>query len=227
MKNEYHKKIANIQSEMYALEQERQEQIRKADNVQQKTKLEEVYKKKLKDLEDKVNLAKNKEKEQQTMMKQSSSQKQKIKSLEGEIEKMKTQKVSLMKKIKEESELHRKWKAERVKELVQVKSANLRKDREIQQLRRDNLKKEQIARRKQEELTAMLKKSKSDKQKQIHGQKDRLKKKHIDMEHLQGWIITNTEKMLRYKDLQQTLQLELAQRAEVDGAITAEQNSYA
>lgn len=163
MRNEYHKKIANFQSEMLALEQERQEQIRKADNVQQKTRLEEVYKKKLKELEDKVNLAKNKEKEQQMMMKQSSSQKLKIKALEGEIEKMKTQKVSLMKKIKEESELHRKWKADRVKELLQVKSANLRKDREIQQLRRDNLKKDQIARRKQEELVAMQKKSKSDK----------------------------------------------------------------
>lgn len=47
------------------------------------------------------------------------------------------------------------------------------------------------------------------------------------MEHLQNWIITNTEKMLRYKDLQQALQLELAQRAEVDAAITAEQSTYA
>lgn len=132
MRNEYHKKIANIQSEMYALEQDRQEQMRKAENIQQKTKLEEVFKKKLKELEDKVTLAKTKEREQQTMMKQSSSQKQKIKSLEGEIEKMKTQKVSLMKKMKEESEQHRRWKAERVKELMQVKSANLRKDLEIQ-----------------------------------------------------------------------------------------------
>ena len=76
---------------------------------------------------------------------------------------MKTQKVSLMKKMKEESEQHRKWKAERVKELVQVKSANLRKDREIQLLKRDNLKKELIARRKQDELNAVLKKSKADK----------------------------------------------------------------
>jgi hypothetical protein len=30
------------------------------------------------------------------------------------------------------------------------------------------------------------------------------------MEHLQKWIITNTEKMLRYKDLQSALKVELA-----------------
>jgi hypothetical protein len=58
-------------------------------------------------------------------------------------------------------------------------------------------------------LAAALKKSKSDKQKQVNGQKDRLKKKNIDMEYLQNWIITNTEKMLRYKELQQSLSIEL------------------
>lgn len=61
---------------------------------------------------------------------------------------MRTQKVSLMKRMKEESEQHRKWKAERVKELMQAKSANIKKDREIQMLRRENKKKDQIAKRK-------------------------------------------------------------------------------
>jgi kinesin family protein 4/21/27 len=56
------------------------------------------------------------------MQKQSSTQKVKIKTLESEIERMKTQKVVLMKQMKEESEKHRKWKADRVKELMQMKS---------------------------------------------------------------------------------------------------------
>lgn len=55
------------------------------------------------------------------MMKESNKQKLRIKSLETEIEKMKTQKVTMIKKMKEESDNHRKWKAERVKELMQVK----------------------------------------------------------------------------------------------------------
>jgi hypothetical protein len=61
---------------------------------------------------------------------------------------MKSQKVSLMKRMKEESEEHRKWKAERVKEIMQIKSSNLKKDREIQMLRRENKKKDLIAKRK-------------------------------------------------------------------------------
>jgi hypothetical protein len=46
---------------------------------------------------------------------------------------------------------------------MQIKSSNQKKDREIQMLKRDNKKKEQIAKRKQEELTALMKKSKTDK----------------------------------------------------------------
>ena len=54
-----------------------------------------------------------------------------------------------------------------------------------------------------------MKKSKSDKQKQINGQKDRQRKKNIDMEYLKKWIINNTEKMLRYKELQSTQAVEM------------------
>jgi hypothetical protein len=150
------------------------------------------------------------------MQKKTGTQLVQIKALQGEIEKMKSQKVTLMKRMKEESELHRKWKADRLKELVQMKSQNVKKDREIQMLKRDNHKKDQIAKRRQEELSAFMKKSKSDKQKQINGSKDRLKKKNIDIEYLQQWIIQNTEKMLKYKDLQQAMAIEQLQKKEID-----------
>lgn len=64
-------------------------------------------------------------------MRESNKQKLRIKSLETEIEKMKTQKVTMIKLMKEESDKHRKWKAERVKELMQIKQQNFKKDREI------------------------------------------------------------------------------------------------
>lgn len=190
MKNEYHKKIAAFQQEIFQLEQERADQLRKADSQQMKTKLEDYFKKRLKDLEDKVAQAKAKEREQQSMQKQSESARFKIKSLETEIERMKTQKVTLMKQIKEESEKHRRWKQERVKELMQMKSANVKKDREIQMLKRENKKKELIAKRRQEELNAVIKKSKTDKAKMISAQKDRAaKRKNIDVAYLQNWIV--------------------------------------
>ena len=85
--------------------------------------------------------------------------------MEGEIDKMKVQKVSLLKKMKEESENHRKWKAERAKEMAQAKQQNAKKDREILKLKRDNKQKEMLAKRKQEEISALLKRQKVDKQK--------------------------------------------------------------
>ena len=132
MKNEYHKKIQNFQMEMQQLEQQRIEDLKKVDNAQQKSKLEEGFRKKLKDLEDKLRDAKQKERDQQTLHKEQTANKIKIQTLEREIEKFKSQKVGLVKQMKEESEKHRKWKAERVKELLQAKQSNLKKDRQIQ-----------------------------------------------------------------------------------------------
>lgn len=68
-----------------------------------------------------------------------------------------------MKRIKEESEQHRKWKNDRGMELIQMKQANSKKDREIQKLKRENARKDVFAKRKQEELSALQKKTKSDK----------------------------------------------------------------
>ena len=41
-----------------------------------------------------------------------------------------------------------------------------------------------MAKRKQEELNAFMKKSKTDKVKQVNGTKDRMKRKNIDIEYL-------------------------------------------
>lgn len=161
------------------------------------------------------------------MQQDSNKQKLRIKSLEGEIEKMKTQRVSMMKKMKEESEQHRKWKADRVRELMQFKQANLKKDREIQQLKRENQRKDAIAKRKQEELSLLQKKNKIEKQKQQNAQKDKLKKSNLDIDAIQRWIITNTDKMLNYKDLQGAMEAELMQRKEVEDQISEEQNTLA
>lgn len=68
---------------------------------------------------------------------------------------MKTQKVTLMRKIKEETDKHRKWKEDRAKEIMRIKQANIKKDREIDKLKRENKRKDILAKRKQEELSAL------------------------------------------------------------------------
>lgn len=61
MKNEYHKKIQSLNSEINDLERDRNENLKKADGQLQKNKVEEGYKKKLKELEDKLKDTKKKE----------------------------------------------------------------------------------------------------------------------------------------------------------------------
>jgi len=61
MKNEYHKKIQTLDSEIKNLEKERGESLKKADSVQQKNKVEEGYKKKMKELDDKLKDLKKKD----------------------------------------------------------------------------------------------------------------------------------------------------------------------
>ena len=160
----------------------------------------------MKELEERLREAKDKDRQQTTMQKEQSLHKTKIRALEQEIEKMKHQKVSLVKKIKEESEQHRKWKQERVLELVRAKQANVKKDREIQKLKEESKRKGELARRKQEELSALMKRNKNEKQKMVNAKKDRMARKNIDVQSLQEWILVNTDKMLKYKELQHALQ---------------------
>lgn len=63
MKMEYHKKIQLLQQEQLLIEQERAEQMKKAETMQQKTRVDENFKKKAKELEDKLAIAKAKERE--------------------------------------------------------------------------------------------------------------------------------------------------------------------
>ncbi len=73
MKQEYHKKISAYQTEMDTLKEELADKLRRADNTQQRTKLEEAYRKRMKELEDKERVARQKDSEQQSMSKQQAS----------------------------------------------------------------------------------------------------------------------------------------------------------
>ncbi len=72
-----------------------------------------------------------------------------------------------------------------------------------------------------------MKKTKLQQQKQINAQKDRHQKKNIDVVQIQNWIITNTEKMLKFKELSILMEQELSQKNQVETQISEEQNQYA
>jgi len=49
-----------------------------------------------------------------------------------------------------------------------------------------------------------------------------MQKKNIDIGYLQKWIITNTDKMLKYKEYQFTLDQEAASKSQVEEQILEE-----
>ena len=89
------------------------------------------------------------------MKKQVDGQHSKIKSLESEICKIKTQKITTHRKWKEETEKNNKLRKQRADELLKMKKANLKKDKEIDRLKKDAKRKEIINRRKQDEIKVL------------------------------------------------------------------------
>ena len=145
-----------------------------------------------------------------------------MQSLEREIDKMKQNKVSISKKLKEESEKHRKWQNERAKELLQQRKANLRKDQEILQLKREYKKKEILAQRKQEEVQVMQRRQKEQMARQANAQNMRNKQKGIDPLQIQSWILGNTDKMVRQQELQEQVQEHQQKANEIEERISEE-----
>ena len=130
MKEEYHNKIKEMNEELQRLEATKKETLQKSTGNAQKNKIEDQFKKKEVELQNKLKELKQKELDQVKMSKNLNQQKKKVLDLEKEIDRMKTQKVTMMKKVKEATENHAKLKKLRTQELTQLKKQLLKKDRE-------------------------------------------------------------------------------------------------
>ena len=206
-----------MEEEIKQLEKEKVEKMKTLKDGNAQRNLEDMYKKKAKELEDKLKEYKSKDREQQLMQREQAKQKDKIKGLEGEITKMKVSKVNMVRKMKDDSEKHRKWQTDRARELIQAKRQNVKKDREISQLKRDFKSKEMLAKRKQDELTALQKKTKVEKERARERENQKLKKQNVDVGAIQNWIVTNTGKMMKYRELKENLGTEQKTCDEVEG----------
>ena len=82
------------------------------------------------------------------MEKQVESQSSKIKDLAEEIKKFKMQKMELHRKLKEDKDHFDKLKNKRVKELLQARKENLKKENEIKKTKIKTFKTEQALKRK-------------------------------------------------------------------------------
>ena len=191
-----------------------------------KGRVEEQYKKKMSSLEGQLKEMREKEKTQMSLAKTSSQQSTKIRTLCGEIDRMKTQKVSMMRKMKEEADKHREWKAARAKEILQLKKISSRKDRQITKLQRENKRKENLAKRKQEELAILQRRQRAERTKRKDAQDQRGAGLTFSAETVRDWIVKNTEKLLRDAEITEATQLQENSKREVEAELTEEWNLY-
>lgn len=143
MKNEYHQKIALLEKERRQLVKQRDES-----GLVEKNK----FVNKIENLEQELKDYRKKAREQMSMEKQVESQKHKIRDLGEEIKKFKVQKVELHRKLKEDKDAFDRIKNKRIKELLQARKENMKKENEIRKERMKNYRKDQTVKHKEEEI---------------------------------------------------------------------------
>ena len=82
--------------------------------------------------------------------------------------------------------------------------------------KRENNKKNNILRRKVEELKALQKRQKLEVQKHRKALNQRRRLKKIDPEKIKKWVAENTQKLMQYQDIKEELDKELRNKNETE-----------
>ncbi|KAK8497840.1 hypothetical protein V6N12_018752 [Hibiscus sabdariffa] len=139
LKQHFQKKIMGLEEEKRIVQQERDHLLaavenRAANSDSQMHKAQEINVQKLKALEAQISDLKKKQENQVELLKQKQRSEEAAKRLQAEIQYIKAQKVQLQQKIKQEAEQFRQWKANREKELLQLKKEGRRNEFERHKL---------------------------------------------------------------------------------------------
>ncbi|KAL4369753.1 hypothetical protein GQ457_05G013510 [Hibiscus cannabinus] len=165
LKQHFQKKIVGLEEEKRIVQQERDRLLaavenRAANSDSQMQKAQEINVQKLKALEAQISDLKKKQENQVELLKQKQRSEEAAKRLQAEIQYIKAQKVQLQHKIKQEAEQFRQWKANREKELLQLKKEGRRNEFERHKLEALNQRQKMVLQRKTEEAAMATKRLK-------------------------------------------------------------------
>ncbi|KAK9012140.1 hypothetical protein V6N11_040209 [Hibiscus sabdariffa] len=165
LKQHFQKKITELEEEKRIVQQERDRLLaavenRAANSDSKMQKAQEINVQKLKALEAQISDLKKKQENQVELLKQKQRSEEAAKRLQAEIQYIKGQKVQLQHKIKQEAEQFRQWKANREKELLQLKKEERRNEYERQKLEALNQRQKMVLQRKTEEAAMATKRLK-------------------------------------------------------------------
>ncbi|QHN92582.1 Chromosome-associated kinesin [Arachis hypogaea] len=165
LKHHYEKKVLELEQEKKVLQREIEELRCNLANISSTSdegaqKLKADYLQKLNALEAQVSELKKKQDAQAQLLRQKQKSDEAAKRLQDEIHRIKSQKVQLQHKIKQESEQFRLWKANREKEVMQLKKEGRRNEYEMHKLLALNQRQKMVLQRKTEEASLATKRLK-------------------------------------------------------------------
>ncbi|XP_078403096.1 kinesin family member 4 isoform X2 [Cetorhinus maximus] len=150
----YQVNIKSLEDQVSALQKEKEDLVLALHSAKKDinaTKVSERRRKRLQELEAELTNLKKKLMEQSKMLKFKEKTEGTVGKLNQEIQALKYQRVQLMRQMKEEAEKSRKWKAEKDKEVLQLKEKDRKRQYELLKLERNYKQQANVLRRKTEE----------------------------------------------------------------------------
>ncbi|KAI9556503.1 hypothetical protein GHT06_016292 [Daphnia sinensis] len=159
MKHHYEEKLVQLQERIRATTEERDKNHGPVNPNVEGTlrRVREDYEKKLSDLQSRLKKFQAAQQEHAKLLKSQGESERQLKSLKNDLLDMKRNKVKLMQKMKEDANRHKEIELKRTREIAQLRKESRKRENEIRTLQMDKRVKETVLKRKQEEVNALRK----------------------------------------------------------------------
>ncbi|XP_071121574.1 kinesin-like protein KIF21A isoform X5 [Mytilus edulis] len=165
VRQQYEDKVVQLVEKIKSIEMERDTILSNIGSIESQSsdkvkKVKVEYDKKLTGLQNDLKKLQAAKKEHAKMLKNQSHYEKQLKTLQHELAEMKKTKVKLMKQVKEEADRNKQSEARRNKEVAQLKRDQIQKENRIRNLEKEKKQKETVLKRKVEEVESLRKRNK-------------------------------------------------------------------
>lgn len=165
MRQHYEEKLLQLQARIKDTQEERDKVLlsfsgQKSEPTERVKKIKDEYERKLQEMQKELKRLQTAKKEHARLLKNQTQHESQLKSLKNELAEMKRAKVKLINKMKEESQKHKEVELKRNREIAQLRKESRRNANMIRTMEAEKRVKEQVLRRKQEEVLALRKENK-------------------------------------------------------------------
>lgn len=161
MRQHYEEKLLQLQTKIKSTQDERDKVLTsysaQPDQTDTIKKIKEEYSKKITDMQKELKKLQVAQKEHSRLIKMHNQNENQLRSYKNELLEMKRAKVKVINKMKEESQRHRETESKRLREIAQLKKESRRNENMIKSMEAQNRIKEQVLKRKQEEVSILRK----------------------------------------------------------------------